>query len=110
MTNLFKQKSLLKNLATASLLLCLHGSILAQTVETDTVCSDAFGGFAVASKFAQEGQVSKQLFDQSCNKILLTEFRIDPEHPHLLAAGRNLYGVFKVNYDSKTKYAIVKIR
>lgn len=44
-----------------------------------------------------------------CQKIPVTEFEIDPDHPHLLAVGKTFYGVFQVTYEKVFKYAIVKI-
>jgi len=110
MINLMSARRSLKSLVIAGLLL-LHATSFAQaSVETDTICNDPFGAFEVASKFAKDGNVPRGVFLMHCQRIAMTEFRIDPDHPHLMAADQHIYGIFKVTHGNTTKYALAKIR
>lgn len=102
-------RSLLSSLVIATVLLCLPTASRAQVVETDTVCTDPMGAFEIATKLSTDGRVPIGTFLMYCKKIPVTSFEFDPQHPQLLAAGKKLYGIFKVVHDKNTKYAIVKI-
>ncbi len=80
------------------------------TIETDAVCRDPFGAFEVASRLAKGEPVPRGIFLMNCERIPLTAFEIDSDHPQLMAAAESIYGIFKVTHGKKVKHALVKIR